>query len=91
MPVLTDLQHDYRLLRKYFGKRFQSLKGGELVMNGIGIFLVGTMFATVMFQKDFAKEGVERWSPFRYHNPNSVWHDVYQVVSKSSMLKPKEK
>lgn len=91
MSIISDLQKDSRVIRKFIGKRFQTLKGGDIVMNGIGILLVGTMFATVIFQKDIAREGVEKWSPFRYDNPNSVWYEAYQIIEKTNLLKKKEK
>jgi hypothetical protein len=88
--VLSSLGKDFRLIQKHFNKKVKGGSGTDVVMSLLGVFLVGTMFTTVILQRDISREGIEKWSPFRYENPNSVWHGTYEMLDKS-IMKGKQK
>jgi hypothetical protein len=86
--VMASLRKDFRLVQRHFQKQFKMFDGGDAALNSIGLFLVVSMFATVVVQKDISKEAIENWSPFRFQNPQSVWHGAYVEVQKL-ITKPK--
>jgi hypothetical protein len=80
--VLASLRKDFRLVQRHFQKQLKMFNSGDFVLNSVGIILTGTMLVTVLFQKDFSRDAIENWSPFRYENPQSMWHGIYMEVQK---------
>lgn len=67
---------DVRLIRKHARKQYARLLTGDNLFNVAGFGLMGIFFMSIVFQKDYANEIIEKISPLRLNSPNCVWHPI---------------